>query len=49
MARFLSLQPGRLAAGSAGYLRADPFYDLVRFVLGDLDKLVLHVTTIGGD
>jgi hypothetical protein len=33
----------------AGYPGADPLYELVRLVLGDLDEVVLQVTTFSGD
>ncbi len=39
----------KLAVARAGHCGPDPFYDLVGFVLGDLDELVLEVAALGGD
>src|SRR5580704_17567579 len=43
----MSEQP-ELAVSRAGDGGADAVHDLVRFVLGDLDELVLQVATFGG-
>jgi len=41
--------PRELAVVRAGYCGPDPFHDLVRFVLADLDELVHQVAALGGD
>src|SRR2546425_5085612 len=58
MRRIPGREPGSAAGSShstavavvpTGHCGPDPFHDLVGFVLGDLDELVLQVAAFGGN
>src|SRR6266851_6385585 len=48
-AELFTLQASAVSVIRAGHCGPDPFHDLVGFVLGDLDELVLQVAALGGD